>query len=274
MDDFDLGTGVNWDSYLFDDPSGDYTTYTNDVDSGVNWDSYDFDSPIGDFDFSGDPYEMPYASDGTAPDVPLEGSGALSGIAKFLSGLANGSGGGISGDLGSILANLGKLYTVNNDIAQNQETNSILQDLLRNQRDLNSATMKTNANNDYRSFTGQAGGFTGDAYNVAMNNAKMNLMMSLMGNDDKINAADKNALSQAFGNIQYAYEPVYQGYANDSINRRNYEYAAPYNSLAPFTPPGQAQTYGANNSAINTVPAGADPASVDAYRNYVLGNLG
>jgi hypothetical protein len=161
-----------------------------------------------------------------------------------------------------------------NDIAQNNETNSLLQGLLRNQGDLNKATMKTNANNDYRSFTGQAGGFTGDGYNVAMNNARMNLMMSLMGNDNKINAGDKARLTQMFGGIQSNYEPVYQGYANDSINRRNYEYAAPYNSLAPFTPPGQAQTHGVNNSAINTVPAGADPASVDGYRNYVLGNLG
>ena len=177
-------------------------------------------------------------------------SGSLSTVNKFLNGLINGGGGDLSSLLNNGAALLGGAYDLYNGYNQNQQG---IQSM-KLQNDVTQAALKSNANNDYRAFTTDAGGYTNDALTSSMIAPRYDLLTSLMAGDKNLalSQGDRGRISSAFSDITDRYTPVYEGFANDMVNRRNEQYSTPYNSNAPFP-----EQMG--------IPAGTSPETINAY---------
>jgi hypothetical protein len=186
-----------------------------------------------------------------------------------LSGLLN------SGlDLGTAALGLRNLYETN-------QSNQLDQNTVREM-------LKSNAQNQERAFTGQAGGFTGDAYTVGMNQQKLNLMMNLMKNDGHLPADVMKMMESSIQGASDPYRAQFDRYAADAVNGRNAAFPDhTYLSTAPLptaplptTPPAQGGLSLVDQPLTSAVqppgwgmpegiPEGTDPALIDAYVNYL-----
>lgn len=185
------------------------------------------------------------------------------GILDILAGLINGP-----------LATIGDAALSGVNTYQNYQSNELLQEALDLQNMMTQQAKKVSDQNQYRNFTGDAGRYTTDAYNVALNNRKFDLMTELMRNDDNIDSGFKDSFMQRMAGLSNQYEPIYQGYTNDMINKRNMDYGYAFNTQAPFSayspsPLAQIQQAAQNNSIRPTVtaPEDIDPRWAAMYRD-------
>lgn len=254
------------DDYLFGDIGMGSPDFSLDVNSGSgSFDPYSFSgeelAPNNDFfntDFSNSDWSggdnfgnfADYFSNSAMSNDGSSGGGALSNVNKFLSGVINGNGSDLGNLINNGLALAGGAYDLYNGYNQNSQGLESMK--LQNQ--VTQAALKSNANNDYRAFTNDAGGYTNDALTSSMIAPRYDMLATLLAGDENFNFSpdDRIRLTSSFADISNRYTPVYEGYANDMVNRRNEQYAAPYNSNAPFP-----EQMG--------IPEGTDPQTINAY---------
>ena len=287
---------------------GDYSYLNSSVDE-----PYDFGSPAIDYgggDWSGlidfDPatgtftnmvgggtenYTNPYADIGNGYDGSDWAGGSIptssnnTQIGKLLASL------GLSDGTASTLGTLGSLGLIGTNLYQDYQTNELTQEKLRQDVLANATNMKLGDASIYRGFTDEAGQQTTSARDNMLLRQYMDQTqpynrereLAILGNGG-IDTSKMRAMrdSQEAGRAGYVndllgYENRFNSYTSDLTNMRNQDQM--YNTLKPnqgalntmavSQPPQQSQF-----DWMSTVPAGADPAQVAAYQQFLAQGQG
>ena len=198
---------------------------------------------------------------------------------------------GLSDGTASTLGTLGSLGLIGTNLYQDYQTNELQQEKLRQDALQNATNMKLGDANIYRGFTDEAGQQTTSARDNMLLRQYMDQTqpynrereLAILGNGG-IDTSKMMAMrdSQEAGRAGYVndllgYENQFNGYASDLTNMRNQDQM--YNTLKPnqgalntvavSQPPQQSQF-----DWMSTVPAGADPAQVAAYQQFLAQGQG
>lgn len=230
-DDFDFSLGEG-DSGFWDHDFSDYDPdfYANaPLDPGASfgdvWDSVGTD--LGDdtwtnFDLFGD----------TIVGDESGESGGVGGALNWLGKMLTGEGSGILADL---LYGGASAYLMGNQVAQQNQNTDLLQKALSLQNASTQNSIKHSDINQFSALTNNAGNMTNNAYDVGRNGTRDALIAAVLGADKNLQGIDTSNFLNMSAQLRGAYEPVYQGYANDFVNHRNTIYPTEYASTAPFT---------------------------------------
>lgn len=206
-------------------------------------------------------------------------------ISKLLASL------GLPPGLADTLGAYGSAALIGTNLFQDYETNELTQEKLRQEALANATNMKIGDANIYRNFTDEAGQQTTSARDNMLLRQYMDQTqpynrereLAILGNGG-IDTSKMMAMrdSQEAGRAGYVndllgYENKFNSYASDLTNMRNQDQM--YNTLKPnqgalntvavSQPPQQSQF-----DWMSTVPAGADPAQVAAYQQFLAQGQG
>lgn len=198
-------------------------------------------------------------------------------IGQLLAGI------GLPAGLANMLGTAGALGLIGTNLYQDYQTNELKQDALEQQA-LNAATqMKIGDASIYRGFTDEAGQQTTSARDNLLlrqymeqtqpyNREREFAILGKGGVDTSGMRAMTNSQSSGLSNYineMLGYENQFKGYATDLTNMRDQDQM--YNSLKP--------NQGALNAVavsqppqfdyMSTIPQGADPAQVAAYKQFL-----
>lgn len=163
---------------------------------------------------------------------------------------------------------LGTAYLGLRDLYETNQSNQLDQSTVRQM-------LKSNNQDQERAFTGQAGGFTGDAYTVGMNEQKMNLMMNLMKNNGDLPEEIRSMMEGSLQASSDPYRAQFDRLGADAINGRNaafpdhsYLSTAPVEGQPSAVQPQADPDY---SSYMAGIPEGTDPELLSAYMAYLGG---